>query len=132
MKNIDFYNGTFCGFCVRGNCSSNLGSCDKCCDDCGVGDCPCKQIVENVDKPCKYFELNLPKQYIFDKIKQGYTAYLIGKYGTKSEKRDFMDFAECDLEIMHKRNLTRLETRKVLTATIKLAFYHLGEMENEN
>lgn len=131
MKNIDFYNGNFCSVCVHGDCGNNTESCDKCCDDFD-GVCPCMQIVENVDKPCKYFDLNLPKQYIFDKIKQGYTAYLIGKYGTKSEKRDFTEFAECDLELMHKRNLSRLETRKVLTATIKLAFYHLGEMENEN
>lgn len=131
MKNIDFYNGNFCGVCVHGDCGNEFETCDKCRDDCG-GVCPCMQIVENVDKPCKYFELNLPKQYIFNKIKQGYTAYLIGKYGTKFEKRDFTEFAECDLELMHKRNLSRLETRKVLTATIKLAFYHLGEMENEN
>ena len=131
MKNIDFYNGNFCSVCVHGDCGNYPETCDECRDDCG-GVCPCMQIVENVDKPCKYFELNLPKQYIFDKIKQGYTAYLIGKYGTKSEKRDFTEFAECDLELMHKRNLSRLETRKVLTATIKLAFYHLGEMENEN
>ena len=131
MKNIDYYAGTFCTACVHGDCGSNEEPCEKCRNTYGVV-CPCMQPLKNVDKPCEYFELNLPKQYIFDKIKQGYTSYLIGKYGTKSEKRDFTEFAECDLNIMHKRNLTRLETRKVLTATIKLAFYHLGEMENEN
>lgn len=131
MKNIDYYAGTFCTACAHGDCGSNKESCEKCRPTFG-GVCPCMQIVENVDKPCKYFDLNLPKQYIFDKIKQAYTAYLIGKYGTESEKREFTEFAENDLGLMHKSNLTRLETRKVLTATIKLAFYHLGEMENEN
>lgn len=131
MKNIDFYYGTFCSFCVHGECTNNSDSCDNCRAHCG-GECPCKQIIENQDKPCKYFELNLPKQYIFGKIKQGYRAYLIGKFGTKSEKREFTELYESDLELMNKPNLTRIETRRVLSATIKLAFYHLGEMENEN
>ena len=131
MKNIDYYAGTFCSACAYYDCGSDKESCEKCRPTFG-GVCPCMQPLKNVDKPCEYFELRLPKQFIFDKIKQGYHAYLIGKYGEESEKREFTELMSCNLELINKPNLTRLETRKALEATIKFAFYNLGEMENEN
>lgn len=132
LVNYFYYgNNGLCKTCKHSHCGDdNYATCDEC--EKSFSACPCYMQVEDTKRPCKFYEMDFPKDEIFESIKRGFKAYLIGGYGTEKEKRDFTEFAYCDLELMNKPNLTRLETRKVLTATIKLAFYHLGEMENEN
>lgn len=133
MKNIDFYNANFCSFCVRDDCASNIDSCDKCQADCD-GNCPCRQTVENPNKPCKYFELNLPKQYIFESIKQGFKAYLIGKYGTRQEKHDYelcLNYVEDSIDFKNpRREREAIET--MLKHMLCKIMYEMGDFENEN
>lgn len=132
MNNIDFYNATFCGFCVRGDCASNLDSCNKCRADCG-GDCPCKQTIENVNKPCEYFEMNLPKGEIFESIKRGFKAYLIGKYGTEKEKHEYelnLNYSEDNMSISN--HPKREEIQAILKHMLCKIMYEMGDFENEN
>lgn len=131
MKNIDFYNGTFCAVCVRGDCAENI-PCEKCESDFG-NMCPCFKSVENFDKPCKYFEMNLPKGEIFESIKRGFKAYLIGKYGTQQEKHEYelnLSYADDNMDISNPPK--RFEIEGILKHMLCKIMYEMGDFENEN
>lgn len=132
MKNITRYIETFCGACVHGNCHCGCVSCDSCRDRNG-GVCPCNEPVENENKPCKYFELNIPNGKIFENIKCGFKAYLIGKYGTEKEKHDYelnLSYADDNMDISNPPK--RYEIEGILKHMLCKIMYEMGDFENEN
>lgn len=92
MKNFVYYrNIGLCETCKRGHCEIDNFPCDVCkmsfpCE----AECPCEVEVEDKVKFCKFYEMNFPKDEIFESIKRGFKAYLIGRYGTQKEKHEYV------------------------------------------
>ena len=130
MKNgLYFGNKGLCKTCTHGNCEIGNFLCYKC--KISFSECPCNAEVENAEF-CKFYEMDFPKDEIFESIKHAFKAYLIGRYGTEKEKREYEFNSEYAENNMNMSNPKREEIKAMLTHMICQIMYEMGDIENEN
>lgn len=125
-----FGNKGLCKTCTHMHCEINSFLCYKC--KTSFSGCPCNAEVENVEF-CKFYEMDFPKLEIFESIKRGFKAYLIGKYGTGKEKHEYelnLNYTEDNMSISN--HPKREEIQAILKHMICKIMYEMGDFENEN
>lgn len=131
MTNSSYYgrNG-LCKTCKRGHCEDDDFPCHIC--KVSFSECPCNAKVENTEF-CKFYEMDFPKDEIFESIKRGFKAYLIGRYGTEKEKHEYelnSNYAEDNISISN--HPKREEIQAILKHMLCKIMYEMGDFENEN
>lgn len=122
-KSLYFGNKGLCKTCTRGYCEIGSFLCYK---------CPCNEEVENAEF-CEFYEMDFPKVEIFESIKRGFKAYLIGKYGTEKEKHEYelnLNYTQDNMSISN--HPKREEIQAILKHMICQIMYEMGDLENEN
>ena len=129
-NSLYFRNKGLCKTCIRGHCVIEDFPCGKC--YASFSECPCNAKVEN-EEFCKFYEMDFPKGEIFESIKRGFKAYLIGKYGTKKEKHDYelnLNYADDNMDIASPPKPYEIEG--ILKHMLCKIMYEMGDFENEN
>lgn len=129
-NSLYFGNKGLCKTCTLVHCELEDFPCEVC--KISFSECPCNAEVENAEF-CKFYEMDFPKDEIFESIKRGFKAYLIGRYGTEKEKHEYelnSSYAEDNMNISN--HPKREEIQAILKHMLCKIMYEMGDFENEN